>query len=207
MYICRVKLHLSTPIILVISNQTLQISISHVTAPLCNYPLNCVGRDFSCSLSRLHLRWRWSPPTTRRWPVTGTSRHTRSSRSSTSWSWPPAAPLSCRTNLSPPARSSFKDQRFLSLSSWPPPQCRSVFNCSIAWYVNLSLLFFLGGGAWTEKQTQIWITVFFSRFLFIFKLVVAITICTTKVVFWQLCPPLHNMKGRTQFSVFFFSVT
>lgn len=51
MYICRVKLHLSTPIILVISNQTLQISISHVTAPLCNYPLNCVGRDFSCSLS------------------------------------------------------------------------------------------------------------------------------------------------------------
>lgn len=46
-------------------------------------------------------------------------------------------------------------------------------------------------GTWPKAETDLDNCLFFSRFLFIYKLVLAITICITKVVFWPLCPPLH----------------
>lgn len=95
----------------------------------------------SCSykitlLTCLFSRWPSYQPTTPRWPATGTSRHTRSSRSSTSWSWPPAAPSSCRMSHSLPARLSF---RILSCLFY----CESVFNLfSLVWCVNLLSAYF-----------------------------------------------------------------
>lgn len=144
----------------------------------CLRPLSCVSPDQSLVSP---LRWRWSRPTTRRWPVTGTSRLTRSSRSSTSWFWPPAAPSSCRTSRSPPARSSFK----ILVSCLPPAGLPAVDLFLIALLYSLICESVSALGTWPRAEAGLDNCLFFSRFLFIYKLVVASTICITEVVSWQ----------------------
>ncbi len=89
-----------------------------------------------------------------------------------SWSWPPAAPSSCRTSLSPPARLSFK----ILVSSLPSPVLHSVDLFLIAFLYSLMCKSVSAFGTHPIAEKDLDNCLFFSRFLFIFKLVMAITI-------------------------------